>query len=253
MSLSCSRAAVHAGRPTDYVMSGRRPQLLRSIQHLRSCPFHSWTPPPCPLPIAHVRSIPLHREGGPHRMGYLCRMRGCARGRRPEFILAGTSAQRRLHGNWRVWRRADGVRWVMGTCATAWCGYVCSTQPQRWSAPRRLWVILTQYCRIKAAVLWFVACSYALVAVDRQNPRIRSARRREGSLMTNEPWVSVDDLAKHLGVAKDSVYRWIDHKGLPAHKIGRLWKFKLSEVDDWVRDGGASGDEPGQDGKGRRG
>ena len=139
------------------------------------------------------------------------------------------------------------------------CGYVCSTQPQRCSDPRRLWVILTRYCqikaycRIKAAVLWFVACSYALVAVDRQNPGIRCARRHEGSLMTNEPWVSVDDLAKHLGVAKDSVYRWIDHKGLPAHKIGRLWKFKLSEVDDWVRDGGASGDEPGQDGKGRRG
>ena len=54
--------------------------------------------------------------------------------------------------------------------------------------------------------------------------------------MTNEPWVSVDDLAKHLGVAKDSIYRWIDHKGLLAHRIGRLWKFKLSEVDDWVRD-----------------
>ena len=50
--------------------------------------------------------------------------------------------------------------------------------------------------------------------------------------MTNEPWVSVDDLAKQLGVAKDSVYRWIDHEGLPAYKIGRLWKFKLSEVDD---------------------
>ena len=61
-------------------------------------------------------------QGGPHRMGYLCRMRVCARGRRPEFILAGTSAQRRLHGNWRVWRRADGVRRVMGTCATTWCG-----------------------------------------------------------------------------------------------------------------------------------
>ena len=131
-----------------------------------------------------------------------------------------------------AWRRADGVRRVMGTCATAWCGYVCSTQPQRWSAPKRLWVILTQYCRIKAAVLWFVACSYALVAVDRQNPGIRCTRRHEGSLVTNEPWVSVDDLAKHLGAAEDSVYRWIDHKGLPAHKIGRLWKFKLSEVDD---------------------
>ncbi len=55
-----------------------------------------------------------------------------------------------------------------------------------------------------------------------------------------EPWVSVDDTAKHLGVARDSVYRWIDTKGLPANKIGRLWKFKLSEVDDWVKKGGAA-------------
>lgn len=57
-----------------------------------------------------------------------------------------------------------------------------------------------------------------------------------------EPWASVEDVAKHLGVAKDSVYRWIENRGLPAHKIGRLWKFKLSEVDEWVRAGGA--DEP---------
>ena len=48
-----------------------------------------------------------------------------------------------------------------------------------------------------------------------------------------EAWVSVDEVAKHLGVAKDSVYRWIEHKDLPAHKLGRLWKCKLSEVDAW--------------------
>jgi excisionase family DNA binding protein len=57
--------------------------------------------------------------------------------------------------------------------------------------------------------------------------------------VTTEPWVSVDGVAKHLGVAKDSVYRWIEARSLPAHKIGRLWKFKLSEVDEWVRAGGA--------------
>ena len=50
-----------------------------------------------------------------------------------------------------------------------------------------------------------------------------------------EAWVSVDEVAKHLGVAKESVYRWIEHKDLPAHKLGRLWKCKLSEVDVWVR------------------
>jgi excisionase family DNA binding protein len=42
-----------------------------------------------------------------------------------------------------------------------------------------------------------------------------------------------------LGVVKDTVYRWRERKGLPAHKIGRLRKFQLSEVDEWVRAGGA--------------
>lgn len=63
-------------------------------------------------------------------------------------------------------------------------------------------------------------------------------------MTTSEPWVSVEDVAAHLGVARDSEYRWIEGRGLPAHKIGRLWKFKLSEVDDWVRAGGAAGEEP---------
>lgn len=53
----------------------------------------------------------------------------------------------------------------------------------------------------------------------------------------NEPWVSVDQVASHLGVAKDTVYRWIEAKKLPAQRIGRLWKFKLSDIDTWVRTG----------------
>ena len=64
-----------------------------------------------------------------------------------------------------------------------------------------------------------------------------------------EPWVSVDAVAEHLGVAKDSVYRWIERRRLPAHRIGRLWKFKLSEVDRWVREGGAeSSGAPAEEG-----
>lgn len=57
--------------------------------------------------------------------------------------------------------------------------------------------------------------------------------------MTVEPWVSVYQVARHLGVAKDTVYRWRESRGLPAHRVGRLWKFKLSKVDEWVRVGGA--------------
>jgi excisionase family DNA binding protein len=59
-------------------------------------------------------------------------------------------------------------------------------------------------------------------------------------LMTTEPWVTAEQVAHHLGVVKDTVYRWREKKGLPAHQIGRLWKFKLSEVDEWVRVGGAA-------------
>lgn len=56
----------------------------------------------------------------------------------------------------------------------------------------------------------------------------------------SEPWVSVKAVATHLGVATASVYRWIEGRGLPAHKIGGLWTFKLTEIDSWVRADGAN-------------
>lgn len=56
-----------------------------------------------------------------------------------------------------------------------------------------------------------------------------------------ERWVRVDKVAAHLGVVKDSVYRWVESKELPAHRVGRLLRFKLSEVDAWVEAGGGEG------------
>ena len=55
-----------------------------------------------------------------------------------------------------------------------------------------------------------------------------------------ESWVSADEIAAHLSVSKDTVYAWINTRNMPAHKVGRLWKFQTSEVDGWVRLGGAS-------------
>ena len=52
----------------------------------------------------------------------------------------------------------------------------------------------------------------------------------------DDRWLSVADIAEYLGVKKDTVYKWIVRKGMPAHKVGRLWKFKRTEVDRWVRD-----------------
>lgn len=59
-----------------------------------------------------------------------------------------------------------------------------------------------------------------------------------------EPWLSAEEIAAHLGVTKDTVYVWIADKAMPAHKIGRLWKFQTSEVDSWVRGGGTAANSP---------
>ena len=54
----------------------------------------------------------------------------------------------------------------------------------------------------------------------------------------DDRWQSVDEITEYLGVSRDTIYTWLSEKGLPGHRIGRLWKFKREEVDDWVRAGG---------------
>ena len=56
----------------------------------------------------------------------------------------------------------------------------------------------------------------------------------------NERWLSVEDISAHLGVNPDSVSKRIEQKNMPAHKVGRLWKFQVTEVDAWIRGGRAS-------------
>ena len=53
--------------------------------------------------------------------------------------------------------------------------------------------------------------------------------------------------AKKLGVSKDTIYGWISNKGMPGHKVGRFWKFKREEIDEWVRAGGTAIASPGKE------
>ncbi len=56
----------------------------------------------------------------------------------------------------------------------------------------------------------------------------------------SDRWLSVEEIGAHLGVSKETIYRWLEKKKIPAHRVGRLWKFKTREVDQWVMDGGAT-------------
>ncbi|MDA3831868.1 MAG: helix-turn-helix domain-containing protein [Spirochaetales bacterium] len=63
--------------------------------------------------------------------------------------------------------------------------------------------------------------------------------KREWRQMMEDRWLSVDEIAAYLGIKRDTVYRWISERNMPGHKIGRLWKFRKEEVNEWVKAGGA--------------
>lgn len=52
-----------------------------------------------------------------------------------------------------------------------------------------------------------------------------------------EKWVNLEDIAEYLSVSKDTVRTWMREGKLPINKAGKRYKFKISEVDEWVRDG----------------
>ena len=55
-----------------------------------------------------------------------------------------------------------------------------------------------------------------------------------------ERWLGIDEIAEHIGVSSVTIYRWLEKQKIPAHRVGKLWKFQTSEVDEWVRRGGAA-------------
>ncbi|MGC9455789.1 MAG: helix-turn-helix domain-containing protein [Phycisphaerae bacterium] len=56
--------------------------------------------------------------------------------------------------------------------------------------------------------------------------------------------MTVEEVAEFLRVRPSTVYDWAKDGKIPASKVGRLWRFHRDEIDEWVRNGGASGKEP---------
>lgn len=60
--------------------------------------------------------------------------------------------------------------------------------------------------------------------------------------MLNEPekWSSLEEIAEHLGVSKDTIRNWIKKDAIPHRRIGKQFKFRISAVDAWVDSGKAA-------------
>ena len=60
------------------------------------------------------------------------------------------------------------------------------------------------------------------------------------NMIDQDRWLSVEEIAFHLGIKKDTAYKWVAKKHMPVHRIGRLLKFDKAEIDRWVKSGAAS-------------
>jgi excisionase family DNA binding protein len=63
----------------------------------------------------------------------------------------------------------------------------------------------------------------------------------EGSKMnTVERWLSLEEISKHIGCSKDTIRAWVKKHTIPFHKVGRLYKFRVSEIDAWIESGASA-------------
>lgn len=56
----------------------------------------------------------------------------------------------------------------------------------------------------------------------------------------SQAWLTVEQIAAHLQVSKETIYRWLEREKIPAHKVGKQWRFLKTEVDEWVLRGEAT-------------
>lgn len=57
---------------------------------------------------------------------------------------------------------------------------------------------------------------------------------------TLEPYLTVNDVCKYLKISNETLYSWIKHTDIPAHRVGKRWLFAKAELDEWVRSGKAA-------------
>ncbi len=56
--------------------------------------------------------------------------------------------------------------------------------------------------------------------------------------LMEDNYISIDEAAEYLGIKTVTLRNWIKkNPDMPAHRVGKLWKFKCSELDNWINSG----------------
>ena len=47
--------------------------------------------------------------------------------------------------------------------------------------------------------------------------------------------LTVEDVAEYLKLAKKTVYKLAAEKKIPAFRVGKFWRFRKTEIDEWIK------------------
>ena len=51
-------------------------------------------------------------------------------------------------------------------------------------------------------------------------------------------WISIEELSEYLGISAVTIRFWIrSGKDIPAVRIGRQWRFRIADIDEWIKSG----------------
>ena len=51
-------------------------------------------------------------------------------------------------------------------------------------------------------------------------------------------YINIEEASEYIGVSVITIRGWIKRKNdFPAHRVGKLWKFKKTELDEWISSG----------------
>lgn len=72
------------------------------------------------------------------------------------------------------------------------------------------------------------------ISVEELERRIEDAVRRALEGAPRSEWLTPDQAAELLGVARSSLKVLVRRDGLPTHRAGRSYRFKRGEVETWL-------------------
>ena len=52
----------------------------------------------------------------------------------------------------------------------------------------------------------------------------------------NKRLININELSQYIGLSTSTIYSWVSQRRIPFVKCGRLTKFDLQRIDDWIKE-----------------